>query len=60
MATTITSPTFLLAVYFLLFGRIILMLGPQYSRISRKLCEFHHHFRYGKILMLSIVTLQIP
>ncbi|TDL17130.1 hypothetical protein BD410DRAFT_807545 [Rickenella mellea] len=32
ISTTIISPTFLLAVYFTLFGRIIFNLGPQYSR----------------------------
>ncbi|TDL17309.1 RTA1 like protein [Rickenella mellea] len=36
ISTTIISPTFLLAVYFVLLGRIILMLGPQYSRLSPK------------------------
>ncbi|TDL17127.1 RTA1-domain-containing protein [Rickenella mellea] len=36
ISTTIISPTFLLAVYFVLLGRIILMLGPQYSRLPPK------------------------
>ncbi|TDL15089.1 RTA1 like protein [Rickenella mellea] len=37
ICTTIISPTFLLAVYFTLLGRIILTLGPQYSRLSPRL-----------------------
>ncbi|TDL28650.1 RTA1 like protein [Rickenella mellea] len=36
ISTTIISPTFLLAVYFVLLGRIILLLGPEYSRLPPK------------------------
>ncbi|TDL16186.1 RTA1 like protein [Rickenella mellea] len=36
ICATIFSPTFLVAVYFVLLGRIISILGPQYSRLSPK------------------------
>ncbi|TDL16187.1 RTA1-domain-containing protein [Rickenella mellea] len=52
ICTTIIAPTFLLAVYFTLLGRIILTLGPQYSRLSPRL-----YFRI--FLTIDIVCLVV-
>lgn len=39
ISTTIIAPTPLLAAYFVMMGRLIDILGPEYSRLSRKQCK---------------------
>ena len=39
ITSTIIAPTPLLAAYFLIVGRLIVILGPQYSRLRPALCE---------------------
>ena len=39
VATLIMAPTFLIASNFVVLGRIIKLLGPQYCRMTQKLCE---------------------
>ncbi|KAI0310094.1 RTA1 like protein, partial [Amylostereum chailletii] len=40
ISTTIIAPTPLVAANFILLGRIISRLGPRYSRLSARWCEF--------------------
>jgi hypothetical protein len=40
ITTTILAPTPLLAANFVILGSIILILGPQYSRLPPRLCGF--------------------
>lgn len=39
ISTTILSPTFILAANFIIFGRIVNLLGDSYSRLRPRLCE---------------------
>ena len=39
IATLIIAPTFLIATNFVILGKIIGFLGPQYCRMSQKKCE---------------------
>lgn len=41
ITTTIISPTPLLAANFIILGRVISLLGPEYSRLSPKWCMYH-------------------
>lgn len=39
ISSTIIAPTPLLAAYFIIVGRLIVLLGPQYSRLKPSLCK---------------------
>lgn len=40
ISTTIIAPTFLTAANFIIFGRIVDLLGPQYNRVSPGACTY--------------------
>jgi RTA1 like protein len=40
MITTSLAPTFIVAANFIILGHIIRRVGPQYSRIPPKMCEW--------------------
>ena len=41
-ATLVVAPTPLVAANFILLGRFIRRLGPQYSRLTPKRCEWYN------------------
>lgn len=52
ISTTIIAPTPLVAANFTLLGRIIALLGPQYSRLSARWCECLS-FSFGLFIALT-------
>jgi hypothetical protein len=49
VTTLVVAPTLLVAANFILLGRVIRRLGPQYSRLTPKLCESHILFSLSRI-----------
>jgi RTA1 like protein len=49
VTTLVVAPTLLVAANFILLGRVIRRLGPQYSRLTPKLCESHIQFSLIRI-----------
>jgi RTA1 like protein len=69
LKTLVVAPTLLLAANFILLGRVINRLGPQYSRLTPKLCESHtlvfvHQSRFERdidaIIFLCFVCIFCP
>jgi hypothetical protein len=50
ITTTILAPTPLVAANFIILGKIIARLGPQYSRLSPKLCQLVLDFRRSQLV----------
>jgi RTA1 like protein len=66
VTTLVVAPTLLIAANFILLARVIRRLGPQYSRLTPKLCESHslsfvHQSRFERdidaIIFLSCVRI---
>ncbi|KAJ7732438.1 RTA1 like protein [Mycena metata] len=54
ISTTILAPTPLLAASFIIVGRVIQRLGPQYSRLTPKWCTYSQTFRISDLIALVV------